>query len=270
MTTPLIRREFANGVAFSSIRDPKFKHNRLSVHFIVPLDAQTASDYALLALLLRKGCRSCPDFTKLNQRLDLLYGADLSSDVAKLGACQIISFSVTAVDDRYTLEGEKLQRECAELLRSILLEPLIEEGAFPEHDVEIERRFLIDTIEAEINDKRAYAVTECRRRMGKNDPASLCKYGTLEGAKHTTAHSAASAYHALLHGARIEIVFAGCGDPQDAEDVFSGAFGARSGQNTGILMPVVVPKAEKVQEFTDFFDVVQSKLVMGFRTGISA
>lgn len=266
MTTPLIRTEFAKGVAFSAIRDPKFKHNRLSVSFVVPLREETASDYAMLALMMRKGCKSCPDFTKLNQKLDLLYGADLSSDVGKIGACQTITFSVTAVADQYTLDGEKLLRECALLLRDILTQPLIEENAFAEQDFEIERRFLIDTIEAEINDKRAYAVTQCRRLMGKEDPACLCKYGTLSGAKKTTPYSAASAYRALFSGARVELLFAGCGDPSDAMEIFRDVFSPRR-EEMRIEMPKIVPIAETVEEKTEYFDVVQSKLVLGFRTG---
>jgi predicted Zn-dependent peptidase len=267
MTTPLIRKELAHGVAFSAIRDPKFKHNRLSVSFVVPLREETASDYAMLALLLRKGCRSCPDFTKLNQTLDSLYGADLASDVAKIGACQIVSFSVTTIDSRYALHEENLLRRCAELLRSVLLEPLIENGAFPAHDVEIERRFLIDTIEAEINDKRAYAVTECRRLMGKNDPASLCKYGTIEGAQRTTTETTAAAYYELLRTARIEISFTGSGEWEDALDIFGDAFAPRGDDMSEFVLPRIRERADQITEHTDTFDVVQSKLVMGFRTG---
>ena len=130
MTNPIQRRSLAKGVAFTALRDPKFKLNRLSVNFVVPLREETASDYAMLSLLLRKGCRSCPDFTHLNRKFDWLYGADLSTDVTKVGAQQVVTFSVTTIDDRYTLGGERLVLECAQMLRELLFEPLIENGAF--------------------------------------------------------------------------------------------------------------------------------------------
>jgi len=265
MTTVIRRKQLAEGVGFSVLRDPKFKINRLSVNFVVPLSEETASDHAMLSLLLRKGCRSCPDFIDLNRKLDWLYGASLATDVLKLGANQIITFSIATIDDRFTLGGERLVRESAALLRSLLLEPLIEAGAFAEAGFEIERQFLIDTIEAEINDKRAWAAAECARLMGRGDPASLRKYGSLEGARKTTPRSAAAAWRTMIDAARIEIFFTGSGDPGAAEEVFSDAFAPRAA--CGYLPPRIVPRAEAVQEKTDRLEIVQSKLVFGFRTG---
>jgi len=266
MTNPILRRPLAQGVSFSALRDPKFKLNRLSVHFIVPLREETASDYAMLSLLLRKGCRSCPDFTQLNRKFDWLYGADLSTDVLKIGANQIVTFSVTTIDDRYTIGGERLVFECAQMLRELLFEPLIEDGTFDADSFEVERRYLIDTIEAEIKDKRAWAVAECTRLMGRGDPASLRKYGSLEGARKTTPQSAAAAWHTLIDTAGVEIFFIGSGDPSDAERVFADAFADRPAP-CRYLPPRIVARAESVQEHTEYLQVVQSKLVLGFRTG---
>jgi len=267
MSTNLVRTPIAEGVSFSTIYDPKFKHNRLAVNFIVPLSVETASDYSILALLMRKGCKACPDFTKLNQTLDMLYGADLSTDVYKIGASQIISFAVTMVDDRYTINNDKLLLECAKLLKSVIFEPLIENGSFPEHDVEIERQFLIDTIESEINDKRAYAVNECRREMGGDDPACIRKFGTIEGAKRADGKSAARAHSVLINCARVEIMFTGSGDAKDAMDIFKDAFKPREKGVRAYIAPRIVERADNVKEKIERLDIVQSKLVMGFRTG---
>ena len=193
MTTNLIRTALAEGVNFSVLSDPKFKHNRLSVNMIVPLDEETVSGYAVLPFIMRKGFKSCSDFTLLNRRLDSLYGAALAGDVAKAGANQMICFGVKILDDRFALNGENLLEQAAELLEEAIFEPLIEGGSFDEKSFELEKQFLIDTIEAQINDKRSYAVAKCRALMGKGDAAAIPKYGNVAGAITVTRPGSTSA-----------------------------------------------------------------------------
>jgi predicted Zn-dependent peptidase len=103
--------------------------------------------------------------------------------------------------------------------------------------------------------------------MGKNDPASLCKYGTIEGAQRTTTETTAAAYYELLRTARIEISFTGSGEWEDALDIFGDAFAPRGDDMSEFVLPRIRERADQITEHTDTFDVVQSKLVMGFRTG---
>lgn len=265
--TTLQRETLLPGVSFSVLHDPKFKHNRLSVNLTTPLRQESVSQNALLPALLRRGCKSCPDFTELNRRLDNLYGASLSADVLKSGANQIVNLSITAVDDRFTISQEALAAECAELIAQILFEPKIENGEFPADEVELEKKNMIDAIEAEINDKRSYAVLRCRRLMGRGDNASIPKYGTVEQAQALTAAQAAEAYDALLHNASVEIMFTGSGNADAAVAILSKAFEGKIDAPASYQMPEIVEQAGKVQEVTDRMEVAQSKLVLGFRTG---
>ena len=146
MNQKLNREQLAEGVFFSSVRDDKFRHNSISVNFIVPLEEETASCTAVIPFLLRRGSKSCPDFTRLEQALCNLYGAALSSDVTRSGEYQILSSSITFVDDQYTLNEEKISGQCAKLLGDMVLEPNITDGAFPQEDFQLERQNLIDTI----------------------------------------------------------------------------------------------------------------------------
>ena len=52
-----VREQIAPGVWFTSITDPKFKLNRISVNLAVPLEHETAAENAIVPYLLRKGCR---------------------------------------------------------------------------------------------------------------------------------------------------------------------------------------------------------------------
>lgn len=265
MTTDLIRTTLAEGVSLSVLRDPKFKHNRLSLNLIVPLDEKTVSGYAVLPFIMRKGSRECSDFTMLNRRLDSLYGAALACDVSKAGANQIITLGIKVLDDRYALDNEKLLYEAAVLLRDIVFDPVIENGSFDDKSFELERRFLIDTIEAQINDKRSYAIGRCRELMGKGEAAALRKYGTVEGAKMLTAESAAKSYAELIDKAFVEVMITGSCDPDEAADVMKKAFSGLKRSPSNFTETVIRPAEKELLELTDRMDVAQSKMVLGFR-----
>ena len=74
MENQFLREKIGDGVHFYQVTDPKFKHNRISVNYILPLEKETVSANALIPFLLRKGSRECPDFTLLNQKLYSLNG----------------------------------------------------------------------------------------------------------------------------------------------------------------------------------------------------
>ena len=165
MSYPLVRECIAPGVYFSAITDKKFKHNRMSVNLIAKLDRQKVTGRAVVPFILRQGSKNCPDFTQLNKRLCDLYGASLGAGVDKFGEYQIIALGMIGVDSRFTLQGEDMVRACAGLLAEILLEPNITDGKFDKKNTELEKQNLLDTIQAEINDKRTYAWIRCRDVM---------------------------------------------------------------------------------------------------------
>ncbi len=263
----LIRRQIGEGVHFSHIIDPKFKHNRIAINFIVPLDQERVTANAIVPFLLRKGCKAYPDFTELNRRLSDLYGASLDADVSKFGGFQIISVSITGVDDRYTIGGEAVTGACAALIGEIALRPNIVNGAFPAADVELERQYLIDTIESEINDKRTYALSRCKALMCKEEPYAIKRYGYTDKAKDITPQMAAEAYTQLRDGARVEILFIGSGHEEAAYSTFVELFHGLKRQVSPAPPIPRIEKAERLQSHEEQMDVNQSKLVMGFRTG---
>ncbi len=264
MTTNLIRTALSRGVNLSVLSDPKFKHNRISVNLIVPLDAQTVSRYAILPFLLRKGSQSCNDFTQLNRRLDAMYGASLAADVGKSGGNQIITLGIKTLDDRFTLEGEDMVRQAAVLLRELVTEPLIEDGAFGREEFFLERQNLVDAIESLINDKRSYALAQCRMLMGRDDPAALFKYGTVAQAQALTPKEAAEGYRQLLDTAAIEIMFVGSGDPSAASEVMKKAFAGLTRNPQPFTDARICAAGEEVLKKTEYLDVAQSKMVLGF------
>ncbi len=267
MSYSLKRQPAGNGIHYNVINDPKFKHNRISANLIVPLDMSTVTDYALLPFVMRKGYQGCADFSALNARLDDLYGASLSADVSKIGRYQILSISIQSIDDRFAIQKEELVKECAVTLRDMLISPNIVNGAFPQIDIELERQYLIDTIESEINDKRAYAMSRCKAIMCEGDAAAIRRYGYIDRAKLLTPQSAASSYDRLMRMAAIELCFVGSGNGDTAGDILIKGLSAMKRQPLSYAPEPMKTTAKNVNEHIEHMDVSQSKLVMGFRTG---
>ena len=267
MQGKLIRKKIGNGAFMNSVTEPKFKSDRISLCLVTPIKKETATVNALVPFVLRKGCRSCPDFTKLNQKLAEMYGAILDADVAKHSDKQIIEVSIQFTDDRFAIGGENMTETAAKLLSDIVFEPNFDEnGHFPEIDLELEREFLIDTIESDLNDKRVYAIGKALGLVFENEPFGVKRYGYVEDAKAITSESLAKAWKELVEKAQIEIFFAGPGNSEIAEKVFAEKIESLERK------PVETSAAEMVdyspfKEAEESMDIAQGKLVMIFRMG---
>ena len=265
MNYPLARECIAPGVHFSSITDSKFKHNRMSVNLIVELDRKKVTERAVIPYILRQGSKKCPDFTKLNERLCDLYGASLDAGVDKFAEYQIIALGISGIDSRFALHGEDMVAECAQMLSEILLEPNITDGKFDEQETALEKQYLLDTINAEINDKRTYAMARCKDIMCAGEGCSIKKYGYAEKVEEITPTSAAAAYEELMRTAQVEILFEGCGDPTSAKEIFRQKFAGMHREPISVASYCGRSQQGAVKEVAERMDVKQGKLVMGFR-----
>lgn len=277
MDSPRKIRMIADGVTFSSILDDRFKTNRISVHLITQLQKDTVTVNALIPQVLKKGFRGCEDYTVLNQRLQSLYGAYLDADVQKRGDDQILSVSITVIDDRFVLpseagkEQEHVAAMAAEIVCDMTLHPLVEDGGFRKAYIDLEKNALIDTIEAEINEKRSYAVKRLTRTMCDGEPYGLPKYGFRDQVDGITPQNALKQYQELLRTAQIEIMFTGSGDANAVCQVFEEAFQSLE-RSCRVLPPVLAHPVREgdVRRETETMSVSQSKLVMGFACGEGA
>ena len=265
MSYPLVRECIAKGVHFSSITDKKFKHNRISVNLAVKLDREKVTDRAVVPFILRQGTRKCPEFTKLNEKLCDLYGASIDAGIDKFGEYQVICLGIFGLDSRFALEGEDMVCECAELLSDIVLDPNIVDGHFDEKATEIEKEYILDTIDSEINDKRTYSMVRCKDIMCENETCDIKKYGYREDALKITGTSAAKAYADLIRTAQVEILFEGCGDPEKAKEIFRRKFSTIEREPITVNSYCGKKQQGDIKEVTEKLDVKQGKLVMGFR-----
>jgi Predicted Zn-dependent peptidases len=263
------QRSVCEGVNFRIVKDTKFKTVRVSVNFMLPLQKETAAGNAILPFLMSRASREYPDFTKLSERLEELYGAQIDADVQKLGDVQMLSIYASGIADRYALQGESIAAELSRLLCSIIFDPPLEDGLFPQDGFEQERRQTIELIDSEYNDKRSYAKLRCEEIMCADEPYGLNRYGSREDIQNLKREDLTGAWRYMVENARAEILVLGDCDPEPAYEGFRHAFQEVRKSKSAPCSTKTVKRAEKVNEVTEKMDVAQSKLVLGFRTSVA-
>lgn len=259
-----INQIIADGVHLLSLPDDRFKTMQLSVALVMPLSEDTASAYALIPYLLRRGCADYPDYAALQRRLDTLYGASITASVGRIGESQTLYLNAYSIQDSLALQGESVAAECADLLCKMLFEPALSDGLFREDDVEQEKRCLIEAIESEINEKRLYARRRCEELLCADEPYAVSRLGRADRVAALSRQDLTDAWKEILATAQIQIIIQG-GDGEAVAAAFRKGLGGidrRPVQKAAVIRKAArtVPLCE-----TEEMDINQSKLVMGFR-----
>ena len=260
--------DLLGGVTLHYFRDSRFKQNLLTLQLVCPMGQPENAMNALIPAVLLRGCRTAPDLRSITLRLDHLYGASVGALVRRAGDYQMTGLSCGFISDRYTLEGEHLLEPMVDFLRELLLEPVLEDGCFRTDYVESEKKNLIAAIEAQRNDKRAYAANQMIKKMCGSDPFGLPRLGEAEDVAAITPKSLYAHYKTLLSQSRVELFYVGDREPEEVAKLLTLLF-RDIPRNYTPLLPQTALRPGAPGEHTETADVAQGKLCMGFTTPIT-
>lgn len=264
-----IKKNIANGVDILSVPANQFKTNEIALSLLMPLSAETASINAIIPMLLCRSSKEYKTLTELNSRLAYLYGAVLQPTVSKVGEAQLLRLGITCVDDRFSLDDEKISHACISLLLSLLFEPKLDEnGCFYAEDIEREKRVLTEKIESEENEKRTYVLHRAEEAMFAGEPYAVGRFGTKETVANITKDTALNQWKNIIKTARVLLTVVGSANALDYADELKSRFEAVERNYTPIPEAVFKPIAERVNEITEKIEVNQGKLVLGFRVNM--
>lgn len=259
------RTEIGKGIHFCTIRDERYKNNRITVNFMTPINEENVSANAVIPNLIDKNNSVYPDKTDFARKLNSLYGARFFSFVSVVGNSQIITAGADFIDNRYAFDKENMSVELANIICDCILAPVMINGKFEEETFENEKKNLLDDIQADINDKKTYARNRANEAMFKGQPCGIHKLGTKTTAEQVSNEKAVNAYNALLKTARIEIIFTGSGSSQEAKEIFTERFSQVERQEIAALSNVDSKIKENTEKITETMDVEQSVIVLGFK-----
>lgn len=263
------RTEILPGVYLTAVQSDKFKTGCFSLNLLRPMKKEEAAANALIPSVLLRGSESCPDIASISAKLDELYGASVGTLVRKKGEVQLVGFYCDYVQDEYV--DEPVFAPLMAFLAELLLNPRLENGAFPEAVVDSEKLNLENAMLSRINDKRTYAASQLIRTMCAGQPYGIPRIGEPEDLKNITAKSLYAHYRDLLATSRVELFYMGSLSPEAVTKVLQAALAELP--RAEVFVPVgttPAPQARPVQEKTERLDVTQGKLSLGFFTDITA
>ncbi len=260
--------EILPGIRLRCCKASRFKQAALSIQFVSPMAEETAALNALLPAVLLRGCRAYTDIQPITEHLDDLYGASVGALVRRIGDYQTTGLYCGFIEDRFALAGDEILAPMIDFARQLLLEPLMEDGAFCNEFVESEKKNLISTIESQRSDKRAYAAARLLENMCAGDSYAIPRLGTVPQVQAIDREKLYVHYRKLLRESPVELFYVGSGEAE---------------QVAALLRPVFAPLERSVLPIpaqtafrggtgsheSESMEVAQGKLCLGFTTPIT-
>ncbi len=250
-----------NGVTATFIENSRFNANMLTVRFLLPLNADTVTENAMVAELISSCSAKYPTCEQLSLKLMQLYGASIKASCDKLGNSQVITLRLTAIKNGLGINGEDCFTEALKVFLDVVFNPSVKSEAFLDADVERVKKLWCDKINSEINDKRIYAKNRLEQIMFSETPYGVNRYGYIEKANKANGKDFYLAYKRLIDTAKINISFIGAEYPKEFIDAFCESLpNTERYEDCVSQIPLHEPK-----EVTERINITQGKLVMGFR-----
>ncbi len=261
------RINIAEGINLNIIPSDKFKTNLLTINFTLPLNEKNAPLASLLPAVLRRGCEKYPTMTEFNRRLEYLYAAALSGSSSKHGENELITFHANFLRNEFIPDGTDLLSLVCDMMAEFIFSPCLENGKFKKDYVESEKKNLTDRIEAEINNKGAYANKRLFDIMCEKEAFSVSHLGNPESVAEITPETLTEFYYGDFAKAPVEIFFVGVCDEASFTSKITDSFSDYARNAVEYTKSTVIENAGEVKRVTEEMPVNQGKLAMGFRTG---
>lgn len=265
-TSTFEERPLAPGMRLLVAPTPKFKRTRVMLFAHDRLSPDRAALGALLPYVQKRGTAKYPTGRELERAAGMLYEAELSGGVHKVGDRQLIAYSIDMVADAYV--ERPIFREGLELLHEMVYNPAMPEGAFDPDYVEQEKRFQVGRLKALVNNKIAYAQFRCIEEMFKGEPFGQHQLGSEEAILDATPQKLATHHQELLETRPIDVYVVGDVDVDAVHEGVSSVFQGRR-RAVEAIPPTQVGTGEgDVRYVTQEERMKQGWLVLGLRTDL--
>lgn len=200
-------------------RSKRFNTAYLQIDVYLPLEAEHASEYALLSQVLTAVSQDYPSRPELQSFLDTQYGAEISADISAVSNLQKITFHMSAVHSG--LDGSSPFANSVGVFLDMLLKPARDdEDHFLPHIIETERQNLHMALLAEENDLSQYAYDRAKAHLYCDGTRLLNPLGDKERLSAVDKTSLRQAWMRMLAEGRIHALLLGnIGDTSIADRV---------------------------------------------------
>ncbi len=255
-----------NGLNLQLIETEKFKTTTICMLIRRPLDKKEVTFNSLLPNILSRASKKYDCISKINAKLENMYGTIFNAQIVKMGEEQIIQFYLDILDDI----DPNILEENFEFLHEIVLNPLEENGSFNEQFLKLEKENLKNRIESRINNKSDYLKLKCVEKMCENEPFSIYGDGYIDDFDKINGKNLYDHYQEILKTSCIEFVVIGKQKEDELIKNIKKYFSIKDRKEITIikLPEIISSKKEKPTIEKEELDIVQGKICMGIRTNI--
>ena len=263
-----------DGIEIYHLPNEKFKTTALRIVLCDTLSKDRAYRNALIPAILNAGCTRYPTLKSVTERLQELYGTNLSVAASSIGEVQYSEFILEYTDPNYFPEADGLENDIIELAFDLITDPVTEEyhgkKGFVGSVFERERTNRDNQIRSLVNDKQEYALQRCAEIMCAGEPYSVHYLGALGDGDGLTPTDLYDYYeNEYLRKSTVKIFYSGKVFPvkllETAVRLFQG--GDRKPIGPGYTEKREIPP-ETVKYVEDRMNVTQGKLFLGYRTNM--
>ena len=197
------------GINLHFINTEKYKTNIITVFLTTNLKRENVTKEALIPAILRLGTNDIPTQKELNKELENMYGASFNCGIEKRGDNHILKFYLEIIDDKFTINKDKILNKSIELIWNIILNPLTEKNSFHKEYLEREKNNLKNIIQGRIDNKAKYAYSRCLEEMYKDRKFGIYEYGYVEDLEKIDEHNLYEYYKEFLQTCKIDVFISG-------------------------------------------------------------
>ncbi len=261
-------QKICKGVRLAGCGAAQFKTAAVSLSLLAPLDEKTTVR-ALLPGLLARTTKEYPTTLSMNRRLGALYGASITPSVKKQGEMQVLTLTLTTLDDRFALEGEDVCTEAIGLLCDCLLQPDVTQEGFRPENVRREKALLRQRLDSENDDKRLYALRRMTEEMCRDEPYRRNPCGCRDEIDAITEKDLLDCWMDLMLHANVLVAYVGSLPEETVAAVLKARFSAVQKQELPELRTEFLTESYGSRTVRETQDVQQGKLVIGYRAGMT-
>ena len=259
-----------NNIDFKLIKTNQYKTLTGILSFVRPLEKEDFTYYSLLNRLIGSSSKNYDTKEKLSNKMFELYDCSVYMSTSYSYKSANTFFVFQTISDKYVSnDNESLVKQCIDLLKEIMLTPLLENNntEFNHKNVNEEIKALENDIKNIYNNKKKYSFRKLIEAIAPNDIISTSTLGDLEVLKTITPKTLYDFYLKILNDSFVNVGIIGDIEEEQVKTYFKD-FNFPSKKYELELFPKIVNFKDQVLKVSESQDIIQTKLMIAFRFDI--
>lgn len=263
----LHKEKIFDSIELSMISTNKFKASVISFSMTLPLKRSSTAYGLLISHLLCRGSESYPSIALLNRRLDELYGSYVEIKSHHIGENLSLTISAETLDNKYIPDGTDVIGELISIIAELILSPAFLQPSFSSQIFDQEKRLIVDSINAEINNPRLYSAKKCLELM-QEDIALPTSDEMKQIVSDISYGELCDYYRELISSAPLRVFCVSAENAENLKRRIEASFEGYPCKSPSLPIPLRPLKRNLPEHKKVNMPVSQGKLTLGFSTGV--